>query len=380
MSAERIVALLGRRDEPTDGVADYCEWLGGGLAAYGYEFSAIRVDWADLGWRAALADLREKSAAWRNGWVLLQFTTLAWSRRGFPLHAPEILSALHDNGVRCAVVFHDFAPLGGPRIVDRARSYCQLRVLRRLYQRSDRAIFPVPLEMISWLPQQREKARFIPIGANCPQPPSQVRQDGRETKLIAVYNVTGGAHAFVEAADIGCALKRARRAAGPLRLMVAGRGSQEADSALRAEFAGTDVEVEILGLLSAEELSRKLAGADVLLFVRGQISSRRGSALAGIACGLPVVCYAGPQTGWPITEAGLLSVPLRDTEALSAALERVLTDSNLRETLAERSRRAQEKYFSWPVIAEQFVAVLRESAEGSHGGISVETASVARLR
>ena len=28
MSLERIVALLGRRDEPTDGVDDYCSWLG----------------------------------------------------------------------------------------------------------------------------------------------------------------------------------------------------------------------------------------------------------------------------------------------------------------------------------------------------------------
>jgi glycosyltransferase involved in cell wall biosynthesis len=380
MSAERIVALLGCRDEPTDGVADYCEWLGGGLAGYGYEISTVRVNWAELGWRAALADLREKAAAWRDGWVLMQYTTLAWSRRGFPLHAPGILAALRDDGVRCGVVFHDFAPLGGRRIIDRARSYCQFRVLRQLYEHAERAIFPVPLEMVPWLPQQHEKASFIPVGANCPQPPAQAQADGRETKTIAVYSVTGGRHTLLEVADIGCALKRARRAAGPLRLVVVGRGSQEADAALRGELAGTDVEVETFGLLAAEELSRKLAGADVLLFVRGQISSRRGSALAGIACGLPVVCYAGPETGGLITEVGLLAVPLRDRDALSAALERVLTDTVLRETLAERSRRAQEQYFSWPVIAAQFAAFLRGSVEGSRGGVSAERAAVARLR
>jgi hypothetical protein len=66
---------------------------------------------------------------------------------------------------------------------------------------------------------------------------------------------------------------------------VFGRGSQEADSALLAEFAGTNVEVETLGLLSAEDVSRTLARANVMLFVRGQNSSRRGSAIAGNACG-----------------------------------------------------------------------------------------------
>jgi len=35
MKQEPIVALLGRRDEPTDGVADYCAWLGG-VWQFGY--------------------------------------------------------------------------------------------------------------------------------------------------------------------------------------------------------------------------------------------------------------------------------------------------------------------------------------------------------
>ena len=110
---------------------------------------------------------------------------------------------------------------------------------------------------------------------------------------------------------------------------------------MRDEFFGTNVAVEVLGLVSAEELSQSLASADVQLFVRGHISNRRGTAIEGIACGLPVVCNAGPETGWPITEAGLLSVPLGDREALSAALERVLTHDTLQDSLAERSRRAQ---------------------------------------
>src|ERR1700694_5918793 len=80
--------------------------------------------------------------------------------------------------------------------------------------------------------------------------------------------------------------------------------------------------------------------------------------LAGTPCGLPVVCYAGAETGWPVTEAGILAVPQGDREALSVALERVLADDKLRSSLAERSRRAQEQYFSWSVIADRFARAL----------------------
>jgi glycosyltransferase involved in cell wall biosynthesis len=175
-------------------------------------------------------------------------------------------------------------------------------------------------------------------------------------------------------------MKRASRTAGRLRLVVVGRGSKEAEPALRQEFSGTNIVVEALGLVSAEELSRTLASADVQLFVRGQISSRRGSAIAGIACGLPIVCYAGPETGWPVTEAGIIAVPLGDREALSVALERVLVDDELRASLAERSRRAQEQYFSWRVIAARYAEALGSLNGGASSNVSAEASLVARTR
>jgi glycosyltransferase involved in cell wall biosynthesis len=380
MSAEPIVALVGRRDEPTDGVADYCAWLGGAVGDFGYRLETVRLEWPERGWRAAHADLREMSEAWRGRWVLLQYTTLAWSRRGFPGRTPRILSVLRKSGVRCGVVFHDFGPLAGSGIVGSVRENYQLRVLKRLYERADRAIFTVPIENIPWVPSQHEKAIFIPVGANCPERPSVIPAVTGGAKTIAVYSVTGGANILSEVAEIGFAVKRASRVAGHLRLVVAGRGSQEAEAALRAEFAGTSVQLDTLGLLPAEDMSRTLAESDVLLFVRGQISSRRGSAIAGIACGLPVVCYAGPDTAWPITEAGILPVPMGDRDALASALERVLTDDALRATLAERSRRAYAQYFSWHAIAARYADVLGQRAEEAAGSVAAEHAAVARTR
>ena len=380
MSAKRIVALVGRRDEPTDGVADYCAWLGGAIGRYGYEFETFRVDWLERGWRAALADLQEKAVAWRGSWVLLQYTTLAWSRRGFPLQAPGILSVLQKSGACCGVVFHDFGPFVGKRMIDHVREYCHLHVLDRLYKQAERAIFTVPLEKVSWLPVARDKAVYIPVGANCPETSQDSHTGPSGARTVAVYCVTGGRHMITEVKDIGHALKRATNAVGALRLIVMGRGSREAESALRMEFAGTGVDVETLGLLSPDDVSRTLERADVMLFVRGQMSSRRGSAIAGIACGLPVVGYTGPETGWPVTEAGLVSVPLGDPEALSLALERVLSDASLRRTLCQRSRRAQEQYFSWNAIAARYANTLGKRTEGLSGRLVAEHGVVARTK
>jgi glycosyltransferase involved in cell wall biosynthesis len=358
VSAEKVILLLGRRDEPTDGVADYCEKLREAGLRRGFAFEPVQVAWAEKGWGASLSELRRAAAGWQGRSVLLQFTTLAWSRRGFPLRAPRILDVLRQCGVKPGVVFHDFLPLAAKGIVGQAREYCHLRVLRQLYERSDVAIFTVSLNQIPWLPQSRQKAVFIPVGANCPEVSPSVRRDPHPVKTVAVYSITGGNRASIEVADIANALKRAGQKVGPLRLVLFGRGSREAEPALRSQLNGVDVEIESLGLVTPEQVSRVLVSADVLLFVRGQISTRRGSAIAGIACGLPVICYAGPETAWPVTEAGIVAVPLGDREALAGALETVLEDAAFRNSLAERSRHAQEKYFSWSAITERFASTL----------------------
>ena len=37
MSAQRIIALLGRKDRPTDAVEEYCHYLGQALMEHGFE-------------------------------------------------------------------------------------------------------------------------------------------------------------------------------------------------------------------------------------------------------------------------------------------------------------------------------------------------------
>src|SRR5690349_7924402 len=121
MNPQRVIALLGRRDEPTDAVEEYCRYLGGALAAHDFQVEIRRVPWDQHGWTASLDALRLQAEAWRETWVLLQYTALAWSARGFPNRFVKIIRLLHRYGARVIVVYHDAEPFSGTRLVDRIR-------------------------------------------------------------------------------------------------------------------------------------------------------------------------------------------------------------------------------------------------------------------
>jgi len=53
-------------------------------------------------------------------------------------------------------------------------------------------------------------------------------------------------------------------------------------------------------------------------------------------------------------------------EQFGPALARVLGDPIYRESLAERSRKAQQSYFSWQAIAQQYVCALQGRAAAMH--------------
>src|SRR6266446_3816020 len=84
-------------------------------------------------------------------------------------------------------------------------------------------------------------------------------------------------------------------------------------------------------------------------------------AMAAISCGLPVVAQEGWETAAPITEAGVVLVRRETKEGLGPALLRVLSDESYQALLAERSKQAHQRYFSWSVIAAQYARALRES-------------------
>ncbi len=357
------VALLGRKDEPVDGVEDYCTFLGEALARRGVKLTQVRVNWVDQGWLVALRRLCRDAAEWRGRWVLLQYTALGWSKRGFPGWALMVLRTLRRSGARIAVVFHE--PYRqrehAVRLIDRIRGACQDWVIRKLYEGCQTPVFVDPLATITWLPKGDTKSIFVPIGANIPEPAmrSEILTEKRgATKAVVIFCLTEPPHMQIEVGDIAYAVRCAAGRIAPMRVIFLGRGTAEAKEEIERAFSGTAVEVRNLGLVSAAEISETLAGSDAMLCVRGMITPRRGSVMAGIACGVPIVGYGGAAEGTPLAEVGIEFVPYRDREALGGALTKILEDSDLRASLRERSLLAQQKYFSWDAIAVSLCASL----------------------
>jgi glycosyltransferase involved in cell wall biosynthesis len=361
---ERWVALLGRNDTPTDAVEDYCRYLGGALEGHGISLNLMRVRWAEKGWRGALRELRKEAEERPGSWFLLQYTALSWSQRGFPLRVPGLIRFLKNHGARCAVVFHDANPYPGSRMIDRLRRALQIYVMRQALWLSDLSVLTIPPEKAPWIPDGLRKTVFIPVGANLPSPErawqmEKIRADGAAT--IGVFSVSADFVGREEVRLIAEAVRYAAEKGVKLRLAVLGRNSEEAGGQLQQELVGTKVQVTAHGLLEAVEIPRVLGSCHVMLFTRGQISSRRGSAIAGIACGLPVIAPEGSETAPPLTEAGVVLVPAGAKNEFGPALVRVLTDDAYRESLAERSRRAQERHFSWRAIAARYATSCRKS-------------------
>ncbi|MBA0087654.1 MAG: hypothetical protein HRJ53_21935 [Acidobacteria bacterium Pan2503] len=161
-----------------------------------------------------------------------------------------------------------------------------------------------------------------------------------------------------EIGEIAGAVRFAAAHVRNLKLTVLGRNSQETEAEFLKQLHGAPVEIQVLGLLSNEEVVRTMSDCDVLLFVRGPISTRRSSAIAGIACGLPVIAAEGPETSSLIKDAGVAFYSPQKNGNLGEVLLHVLEDEHYRASLAQRSWIAQQRHFSWNVIAARYAEFL----------------------
>lgn len=372
----KILALTGRRDLLSDGVWDYCSRLSGALCSHGFETELIEAGWEQAGWLSAFRSLRSKLSGMRHEWVLMQYTAMAWSRRGFPFGALAIAWAAKNTGTRLAVVFHEFRGFRAPGIWARFRFACQQWVIHRLYALAGVGIFTVPVATVSWLSRNDAKACFIPIGSNIPESTTPRNREAfvASPKTVAVFGVTNLGRSAWEVEEIAAAICYAQRSVPHLRLIVFGRGAIEARKLLETAMTGSGAELSILGVLAAEEITRILSEADALLYVRDVLTPQHGSALAAVACGLPLVAYGDEATSFPLSEAGIILAPPGDREALGCALGRVLKDDLLWNSLHQRSLSTYKKYFAWEEIARKYCATLQATTLAQSAGPLVDPA------
>jgi len=360
-----LVTLLGRGEFPADGVADYCANLARALKPLGYETKIERVNWFDDGWLAALARVWSEARRPDRPWFLLQYTALGWSTRGFPMGAALVMLILKLRGAKRGVMFHEpwRQGLEHPRAIDRVRAWLQEWTIRRLYGLSDRCIFSIPLKVVGWLPASDRKSFFISLGPNIPE-----KLDGAmrphaasdRERTVSVFCLSPQPYAKLEVRETATACRAAVEAGFQVRVIFVGRGTDDAAEDVEAEFADGVVRATNLRFREPPEIAEVIRDSDVLFCVRGILNMRRGSALAGIACGIPVLGYSGEMENTPLVDAGIVAVPAHDLDALSRELIRILSDGRLRDELRERNVAVQEKYFSWEAISKAYVQALSD--------------------
>jgi glycosyltransferase involved in cell wall biosynthesis len=219
-------------------------------------------------------------------------------------------------------------------------------------------VVTIPTGSIPWL--KRARSASIPVGSNIP--PATAPMDGRSGGpfTVAVFGVTAGN--MEEATEIAQVVNGVQDVIGRTRLLVMGRGAVEAEPVLKGLIRNTDAAIAVTDVMSAEAIRSELGRAHALLFLRGPLSSRRGSAVAALAQGLPVVGFEGDETGPPMTEAGVSLVKQGDSAGLVGALVRLAQDPDWWAAQRERSTRAYDRHFRWDRIAQRFEELLLSSA------------------
>ena len=148
-----------------------------------------------------------------------------------------------------------------------------------------------------------------------------------------------------------------------LRLVLVGPSYADGDPVRRlAEERGVGSAVEDLGAVSDERLQALYAGAACFVFP-SRYEGFGLPVLEAMAAGAPVVASDRASVPEVVGDAGLLADP-DDPGAFAAAVERVLTDAALRETLIARGRERAAK-FTWEAAATEVAAALVEAAGGA---------------
>ena len=85
-----------------------------------------------------------------------------------------------------------------------------------------------------------------------------------------------------------------------------------------------------------------------------------------MACGVPVVSTDGGALPEVVGDAGVI-VPVRDAEALAAAIAGLLCDPQRREALSRRGRQRIEERFCWHLCAQQMTDYYRRVIADANG-------------
>jgi len=375
----RIALVSGEYPPQPGGVGDYTRRLAEALGQRDHAVTVLTIqdrrlrvygdgaataqppadlDWSPRCWSALIGALDRL----RPDWLHIQYQTGAYAMRAGINLLPWRLRALPGRP-RIAVTFHDLLtpylfPRAGP-----LRRWVNWRLARD----ADVAITTTAADAAR-LSEGGVEAHVIPIGSNIPVAPPEGFERaawrarlglGTGDRLVAYFGLLApskGADALIEALA---------RLDPTWRLIIIGGAATAPQDvahagAVRALAArlGLVTRVTETGHLPDAEVSAWFLAADlVVLPFRDGASFRRGSLLAALAHGCPVISTTPGDTATAeaLGPAALL-VPPNDPAALATAMAALDADAATRARLAAAGR-ALAARFSWHAIAAQHEAL-----------------------
>jgi glycosyltransferase involved in cell wall biosynthesis len=386
----RVLQISGEYPPMEGGVADFTAILAERMAAQGAEVQVLTSHAAESAVApvAVHPDVRrwDVVSLWKAITRLrrsfdpqvidIQYQTAAYGMRPAINLLPRLL-----RGLPCVVTFHDLKapylfPKAGP-----VRSWVNHELARGC-----RAAIATNAEDLAslrtWAGVRR--TALIPIGSNVtPALPDgydrvvwRLRYGVAESALLLCYfgflNATKGGEELVAAL---AALVQTGRDAYLLMIGGAVGASDDTNAAylalVRQQIAVRDLEGRVVwtGHVSQAEVSAAFAAADIcVLPYRDGVSFRRGSLMAALAHGLPIVS-THPRA--PLAEiehgANVWLVDASNADALAAAVARLADDGGLRARLGQGALALAQR-FDWDEIAAQTLALLRQVSTTREAG------------
>ena len=214
-----------------------------------------------------------------------------------------------------------------------------------------------------YLPQYRSKCRVLPYGITPEDYLSVERKPVLTEKLNdknAVKVFFTGRLVYYKGADI---LLKAFAKAENCELFIAGTGELEKSLKHYAAVNGLDKKVHFLGFLPDEELKQAYADCDIFVLPSVVKSEAFGIVqLEAMVYGKPVINTDLPS-GVPYVsvhgETGL-TVPPSDPDSLAAAINRLASDRELRETFGRNAAECVAEQFNEKNIIKELYRILSE--------------------
>lgn len=123
-----------------------------------------------------------------------------------------------------------------------------------------------------------------------------------------------------------------------------------------AKDLGIEDKIKWFDSIPAREVRNYLMHSDI--YLSPQIdgpSGRRGTLMAALSCGLPVIAYDGnDRENMFKSYENIILVPPRNPEILAQKIKELGKNLKLRRDIGEKAYKTFEKYFSWEIIGKKY--------------------------